>query len=216
MAKTKLESGFFNIDSISFDLTNYVQKIKQNGKYGWLDEEKGVANLLRFNPEPASWTFTVNELDKASQFYDEQCSTAGGAMVMLNNIEVDGREALYGIFKYRATPGQMPLMYVGIIWIPFDNCIYQINVESMEQGTTGTREAAIMLKLGDDWPMSDGKAVVVKSADEMFSRMSQAKLRALPSDGEEYDEMFPVHPLTKVRARLKNIVDTVKFEESPK
>ncbi|MBX3077572.1 hypothetical protein KF728_29635 [Candidatus Obscuribacterales bacterium] len=212
MAKTTLEPGSFNIDSISFDLTNYVQKIKQNDKYGWLDEEKGVANLLRFNSERASWTFKVNELDKASQFYGEQCSAAGGAVLVLKNIEVDGSEALYGIFKYRAKPGQMPLMYVGIIWIPFDNCIYQINVESLEQGTTGTREAAIMLKLGDDWPMSDEPAVVVKTAEELFSRMRNAKLRVLPSDREEYDELFPEHPLTKVRARLQKILDTVKFE----
>ncbi|MBX3151791.1 hypothetical protein KF728_16665 [Candidatus Obscuribacterales bacterium] len=64
---------------------------------------------------PLQLTFKVNELDKATQFYGEQYSAAGGAVLVLKNIEVYGSEALYGIFKYRATPGQMPLMYVGII-----------------------------------------------------------------------------------------------------
>lgn len=73
-----------------------------------------------------------------------------------------------------------------------------------------------MLKLGDAWPMSDEPAVVVKTAEELFSRMGNAKLKVLPSDREEFDEMFPDHPLTKVRARLQKILDTIKFEAPDK
>src|SRR5262249_34327903 len=98
------------------------------------------------------------------------------------------------------------------LWIPFEACRFQVNVESMEVGTTGMREAAVMLIAKDDWPQSEEPPVVVSSGEDFFKRITRAPIVRLPSDHERYDHMFPDHPLSKVRARLNAIADTLKFK----
>jgi hypothetical protein len=106
------------------------------------------------------------------------------------------------------------MYYVGILWVPFQECCYQINIEAMEVGVTGGREAAVMLIEKDKWPSpSEGTApVMLKSADELFERLGAAPIRQLPSDAEKYDSSFPDHPLSKVRFRLAQVTSTLKLE----
>src|SRR5665213_3067299 len=60
-------------------------------------------------------------------------------------ITSDGIEALRGLFKYHAPgPNRLAMAYIGILWLPFETCRFQINVEAMELGTTGMREAIVM------------------------------------------------------------------------
>jgi len=214
MAKIMSKSSFANVDSVSFDLTNCILKLNSDDKRGWLNEEQGVAHLIKFSPQAASWPFDVNDLAAATEFYAEQCSGAGGAMIELKNVKADGRDSLCGVFKYKVQPDRRALLYVGIIWIPFKNYSFQINVESLEQGTTGLREAAVMLELGDEWPGSFAAPILVSTAEELLQRMNKAKVVNLPSDQEKYDQRFPDHPLSKVRRRLHEIIDTLKFDES--
>ncbi len=212
---TKIESGstFANVDSVTFDLADCVLKINDDERRGWLNEEKAVAHLIRFTPRPPSWDFEVTDLGAAREFYAEQCSNNGGVMLSLENVETDGKAALVGLFKYRTKPGSLAMNYVGIIWIPFDDFTFQINVESMEMGTTGTREAAVMLLEGENWPTSNDPPILVKSADDLFARMGNSLVRELPSDQEKYDTKFPDHPLSKVRLRLQDVLRTLKFDE---
>lgn len=214
MAKTQSKSSSANVDSVSFDLTNCVLKQKSDDKRGWLNEEQGVAHLIKFSPEPASWPFQVNDIEAAKEFYSKMCSGAGGVMLDLKNVKAGGRDALCGLFKYKFQPRQRALQYVGIVWIPFENYTFQINVESVEQGTTGRREAAIMLELGDEWPGSYAAPIFVASAEELMQRLNNARVINLPSDDEKYDPRFPDHPLSKVRRRLHEIIHTLKFDES--
>ena len=44
------------------------------------------------------------------------------------------------------------MYYVGILWLPFQECNYQLHVEAMETGMTGGREAAVYLIARDRWP----------------------------------------------------------------
>jgi hypothetical protein len=97
------------------------------------------------------------------------------------------------------------MMFVGIIWIPFSNYMYQLNLEALEQGTTGFREAAIALLHPESRPKHEERQepIAVASAEEMFARMRSSPVRALLSDEEQFDEKFPNHPLSLVRKRMK-------------
>ena len=65
-----------------------------------------------------------------------------------------GAEALRGLFKYRApVPGSLAMYYVGILWLPFQECNFRINIEAVETGITCVRESAVMVIAGDSWPM---------------------------------------------------------------
>jgi hypothetical protein len=200
------------IDSLTFDLTNCELRKADPNSRAWLSSDI-VAHLLRFREGPPSWNFDLRNPQAAKDFYGQQCEENAGAMLFNEVFPIAGHEALCGVFKYRApAPNNMAMLYVGIIWIPFANYNYQLNVEAMEQGTTGTREAGVMLMEPELFPeQPDAPVVAVKSAEEMFVRMKAAKVRALPSDDMRFDTKFPDHPLSLVRKRLGEIIDTIKL-----
>lgn len=216
-----------NIDSLKFDLTKCEQVDRSAEQKVWINHEDGVAHLLKFYSEPVEWQFDLTNIEGPRKFYGEQCASVGGAMLSMDILNVNNMEVLRGVFKYRSpVPQSLAMMTVGILWIPFSNITYQLNVESLERGTTGMREAAVQMLDPSEypdptvlercpWPQMDPEAepIVVNSAEEMFERMRQTKLRALPSDDQQFDEMFPHHPLSLVRSRLNVIIDTLKIDK---
>src|SRR5262249_39065934 len=111
----------------------------------------------------------------------------------------------------------LALYFVAILWLPFESWNAQLNIEAMERGTTGAREAAVLLLEPDRFPKADpNEAVRVSSVDEMFARMRARPLAPLPSDDPKYDDAFPEHPLSQVRSRLSEILPTIRFHVEKK
>ena len=163
--------------------------------------DKHDACRLQFTGR-CSWPFDLSNAEAAKKFYQNQCSELGGALIEIGVENIQGLESLVGVFKYHSPePGSPAMYYVGIIWIPFEKCTYQINFESLERGTTGAREAAVYL-LQDQEPANDTEPVLIESPEELISLISKKKIEVLPSDSVEYDETFPNHPLSKVRFLL--------------
>ena len=80
----------------------------------------------------------------------------------------------------------------------------------MEAGTTGTREAAVMLIEGDRWPKPP---TVLQSGEQLFGWLGSAPVRRFPSDDERYDASFPDHPLSLVRTRLMQMVASARLDK---
>ena len=132
-----------------------------------------------------------------------------------------GVEALRGLFKYHAPiPNSLGMAYVGILWLPFEACRFQINVESVELGTTGMREAAVMITEDDNWPRPpDDEIPHIENDEELQAMYAEALAKPplqWPSDERKYDAQFPDHPLSKVRVRMDKIVASMKFDASIK
>ena len=203
-----------NLDSIKFDLTDYTLKQESEFHRAWLSS-KIVATLLRFDPDGVSWNFDLSDEKAARSFYDKQCTENGGAPLLIEKDLVHGIEILKGLFKYRAPNNKLAMLFVGIIWIPFQECVFQINVEAMEQGTTGMREAAVMLMKPDNSEEEEQEdfspPVKVKNAEEMFEMMGSRPLKKIEADDETYDHIFKDHPLSLVRERLNQILETLEF-----
>ncbi len=227
MEELEATDGAFMVDknSISFDLTDCEIHSEDRERTLWFDS-KGVAHLLRFNQGPMDWPFDLTDLQAARGFYGNQCAEAKGVMLSMDGLSVDGIEVLQGLFKYRSPqPQSLAMMFVGILWLPFSNFRYQINIEALEGGTTGIREATVSVMDPKDYPNpkileetpwprpEDKEPVMVKSAEEMFTRMSQTTLKKLPSDDVQFDSKFPMHPLSLVRARMSKVAETLKMNK---
>jgi hypothetical protein len=91
-------------------------------------------------------------------------------------------------------------------------CYFQINIEAMESGTTGIREATVMMLEKDKLPATKQTPIVLNSGAELFERLKSTAIKILPSDDEQYDHLFPEHPLSKVRKRLDEVIKTLKLE----
>jgi hypothetical protein len=209
-----MELQMVDIESLTFDLTECSLREESESHRGWMNSA-GVVLLLRFHSGPPHWEFDLTEPDVAAEFYRKQCADNGGVMLSMEVTTVAGVEALRGLFKYRApVPGSLSMYYVGILWLPFEECRFQVNIEAMESGPTGFREAAVMMIEGDRWPKppEDTPPIVLKSAEELFEKLGSSPVRQIPSDDEQYDHSFPDHPLTQVRARLAEVVATAQWK----
>jgi hypothetical protein len=123
--------------------------------------------MLQFHLSPPDWPFDLTNLDAATEFYRRQCADNSGVMLSMERTSAAGGEALRGLFKYRApVPGSLAMYYVGILWLPFQECTFQVNIEAMETGTTGVREAAVMVMAGDSWPMPQQQEIPVINSEE--------------------------------------------------
>jgi len=69
-----------------------------------------------------------------------------------------------------------------------------------------------MVILGDSWPIVEQEEIpIINNDEELKALYRAAKVRQLPSDEEKYDEGFPEHPLSRVRARLRAVEATAKL-----
>lgn len=204
------------LKAITFDSPQRRIAIDETNQVCYLSKEN-VAYLLRLNSAP-DWNFDLRTLDGARNFYGNQCAEAKGAMLLLELGKADGAEMLRGIFKYRSPQNPLAIMYAGIIWIPFMECCLQINIEAVEQGTTGIREAIVCSMMMEDETLQEEESfappIKVDSAEDMFKHMGAQPLRVISSDDEKWDEKFPEHPLSLVRRHLKTVTETIKLEKS--
>ncbi len=202
------------IDSLTFDLTDCSLREQSETHRGWVNSHC-IGHVLRFAHGRIKWPFDLTNPSAAHDFYARQCDDNGGVMLAMEAVAVTGAEALSGLFKYRSPlPNNLGMFYVGILWLPFDQCSFQINVEAFEQGITGTREAAVMLIARDEWPELDQKDMpVIHNRGELQELYRKARVRRLPSDEPRYDHMFPKHPLSLVRARLAEVIATARLDK---
>lgn len=191
----------FRFDTSSFELRESTADAR-----GWLAPD-GVMYRLAGHVGPPQWPFDLTQPEAAHAFFKDMCDRNAGVMLSCDVVAAGGVEALAGVFKYRAPfPGSLAMYYVGILWVPFASYTYQLNVEAFERGTTGLREATISaLEPPPPMPPPD-QIEIVKDIDALFAKFREAPVRALGADDERHDAMFPEHPLSQVRARLRAIL----------
>lgn len=204
-----------SVNSLTFDLTDHELVHQGDTERIWVSADH-VAHRLKFDPGAIYWPFDLTDPDGARAFYRRECEQNAGVMLEMEPITVAGVEGLSGVFKYRSpVPGSLGMAYVGILWLPFRDCWFQVNVEAVEQGATGMREAAAALIEGDNWPMEPQTEIPVinskEELDAMYARARQQPLRRLPSDDAKYDASFPQHPLSLVRAGLARVFTTAQL-----
>lgn len=203
-----------DIGSLTFDLTDCTQRKWGDDERVWTSAEN-VVHLLRFWLGPSEWwPFDLTDLPAGREFFEKQSSDAGGALLSLEVTTVAGAEALRGLFKYRSPfPDSAGMYYAGVLWLPFEECLYQLNLEAVETETTGVREAAVMMIMGDAWPRPQQDEIpIINSPEELEALLASTPASKLPSDDEQYDSTFPGHPLSLVRTRLAEICRTAKFD----
>lgn len=167
-------------------------------------KSSNVCHLLRFEPGSPDWPFDLTDSTAATELYQRQSKDLGRVMLSLKVTTVAGAEALRGLFNYRAATNIFAMYYAGILWLPFQNCNFQINVEAMENGLTGARETFAVIIDHNSWPSPppDTPPVPFESVEESFRRLMSAPVCQWPSDNERYDKPLPNHPLSKVRTRI--------------
>jgi hypothetical protein len=198
--------------SVKFDISDCMLREQSEEHLGW-STGNGVYLVLRVPKSRTNCSFDLQDLVAAKSFFSQQSASNGGVLLEMEKVKVASHTALRGLFKYRSPiPQSLGMMYVNILWMSFGDWSAQLNVESLENGETGVREATVFMIEGEsrDIP-KPSEPMLVANVEEMFTHMRAQPLRTLPSDSRNYDQSFPDHPLSKVRHRMEQVIATVSI-----
>ncbi len=204
--KPKIEHIHFCKDSWQVDNSD------KNSKF-WFTENRDASRIQLFETKP-DWSFDAKDEIKARAFFEQQAKDLGGVLVELQSEKICDVPCLSGVFKYHSpAPKDLGMYYVGIFWFPFEKFTFQINFESLEQGDTGMRESAVYAIEGHNTDHIESEPEYVETMEELFEKFEKSEVVLLPSDDKKYDEIFPNHPLSKIRAYMQYFRNNVKFDE---
>jgi hypothetical protein len=152
--------------------------------------------------------FKVDFDDVAAMRANIRYGLAGAGMISAD-VEEYGPEnnAVKGIAVITKLP-QVPhgMSYNGLIFIPFKDFSYSIYMRYEEGSFTGVRETAVLDKL-----LASGEVTLAPTsmgmameglAEDLYDPSLRGPLVRTKAEREEYDQSFPDHPLSRLRACL--------------
>lgn len=152
----------------------------------WTNSAGDVLNLS-LEPLPDDLALAFQDIDQFIGRYREQTSLQSGAVVSVDVVERNGLEAMRTIAKFSPDPPRQ--MVAGSLFIPLANCGCVIHVVCQEQGITGVRETLVNV-------LTFASVIPIASTDD-----------------EQYDRFCPDLPLSLVRTTLRQIEETIRFQE---
>jgi hypothetical protein len=166
----------------------------------WTDEQGLVLSLHYFGLVP-DLPAPLDQPERLRRGLTESTAAAGAGLIDAVVGEVDAVPAVEQFVKVRLSnrPGQV---FLGSWTVPRDRCSVVLKIQAAEGGMTGMREAVILDRVGPA---------------DYFRPHPYAPDLAVPlpyhvADLEEWDEQFPTHPLSMVRAALRRIAPTVVLD----
>lgn len=201
------------LSDVSYSADGWTLHDNTKNNKSWYTEKRD-ATRIQFFDGPIDWPFDLTSEGKAREFFENESRKIGGALIEIEVKRIAQIESLVGIFKYKSqVENHLGKYYIGIIWMPFEKFTFQVNFESLEQGTTGTREAAVSIIENPEGIESNDEPESVSSMKELLQKLGQHQIEAVPSDERKYDKDFPDHPLTKVRKYLEFFENNVAINK---
>jgi hypothetical protein len=125
-----------------------------------------------------------------------------GCLVEADVVELAGLPAVVQVIKLPMPDRPNGQAFIGAFTVPRATASLVLKVQAPELGMSGMREAVLATKLGfDGWLLPHPYAPDVPS-----------KLPYHRGDAVEYDADFPDHPLTRVRAWVRRVVDSATVD----
>jgi hypothetical protein len=176
---------------ISFDTTGFTQV----GDQAWQDRTGDVVALHYFDLVP-DLPAGLDDIETIRSRLAVHYGRGGGTMIECDPVLVSGVPGLRQILKLRNPSQQSGQVFMGTLLLPRANSSAVVQVQCVEYGLTGVRESSVMAQVGPDRFFH---------ANPYAPQVDLAAMGALPShvaDEQQYDAMFPNHPLSRLRGLL--------------
>lgn len=102
------------------------------------------------------------------------------------------------------------MTYVGSLIVPFAACSWVVKLQCFEAGVTGMREA-IWLNEHLAKGGSLMEAGIDASAEPIGPDDPRPPVRRVPADDPEWDDLVPLHPLSRLRRGLASLLGSVRL-----
>jgi len=109
------------------------------------------------------------------------------------------------------------MTYLGSLTLPFRDFSYVLKIQCPETGITGTRDSTVLNALLKAGKVSiDNSGQLEAWMEDPYDASVTGSLAKNKSEAEEYDLQFPSHPLTRLRAALGHVQQTLRVNEELK
>lgn len=154
----------------------------------------------------------IDDLDALRAFYRRMTEANGLAMVETELAQLTTLCSVRTLFKVRMYQSR-GFAFIGSFTLPLADRSYVIKVESVEQGVTGVREAAIMVLVGPP-AIDEVTGELIGWAQDPYDPSHRAEFMRNQADDPKFDAQFPDHPLSKVRRYLAELESNVRVDPS--
>lgn len=190
-----LPDAIFRID---FDMPGWTEQQPDGNMRFWRAPHGAILSLTLFNSD--FWSAASD--DELRQFARRHAASEQGGLIEVNQLPCENETALRFIYKRLQMSAYV---FTGMFRIRLHGTPMVWTIVDGETGTTGVREAIIMAELIKSTnPQTEEDLMKLWGKDpyDITSLGVDSRVRRFTSDGEEYDERFPDHPLTRVRRFL--------------
>lgn len=199
----------FSPDGITFDTSGLNEKPQsQAWEKEWNTNDGLLVTKSLYSRVEFPYDFTTPDLMK--EYFVSGIQKVGACVIEFEFIEVAGVQGIWLLEKawLNSDSNDLHMIFQGRMIFPLDEGCYILLVAAAESGMTGVRESTVTMM-----QIAQGKVVLpknkppieVKSGGSLAETLKKHPLVVAPSDAREYDDTFPDHPLTRVRAKLRDI-----------
>ncbi len=198
------------LHSLAFDAPGWQVQETNPKKQVWEHPGHPAMLSLHFFDVPPDIPVRLEDQPALQGHYRSLISSQHGGLVevavgVLANTRIP---VVKTIFKIPRQPRGMG--YIGSLTLPFRQFSYVVKIQAEEAGMTGVREAVIADKLIREGKIAPGENNILGwSADPYDRGWKKGTLMNL-AERDEYDPLFPEHPLTIVREGLKAVYASLK------
>jgi tetratricopeptide (TPR) repeat protein len=203
--------------SVTFDTTGFGVVRRAPGGTEWRDlrEDTMMAAVEAETPD-AAWR--ALDIDTLRAKYRTEAAARKGGIVSVDVVRAGGLAAVQVVSKFLDPPAYV---YEGTLVAPLLNARLTVTLRARERGTTGTREAATvahllhlgLLRIPGGPPGSGPRRMDDLLLDPYDPAQDGSALCSLSGD-DRLDELFPDHPLSKVRRWLPTVAETLAIDDA--
>ena len=203
-----------DIDLIRLDERGWKLREKNSGEKVWENTSGDVLSLHFYDKTP-DIPFALSEIDGLRRFYRSIFAESGGGMLKLETVDLQGCAVIESLGKVPKQPSGM--IYVGSLTIPFRDKSYVVKLQCAERGISGIRDSSVFAlhaKFDDDEAADEADFDPLKGwAKDPYDETFTGGILMNLSEDEQYDAKFPDHPLSRIRKYMKEIKQTISFDE---
>lgn len=151
----------------------------------------------------------LEDIDELRSYYRDMVVGAGGGLIQVDVVHLQGVAAVETIVKVPQEPTGMT--YVASMTLPFAGFSFVIKAMCEENGVTGMREAVVASK--SDIEIDDSGCPLDWAADP-YDLQATAKVMCNKAEDPKFDEEFPLHPLSRCRQYMSEVKTVLSLSES--
>lgn len=198
------------IASLAFDAPGWRVQETNPKKQVWEHPSRAAVLSLHFFDVPPDIPVSLEDQAALRGYYRNLVSAQhGGLVAVAVGVVANTRiQVVKTIFKVPRQPRGTG--YIGSLTLPFKHFSYVVKIQAEEGGITGVREAVIADKLIREGKITPAENTIPGWSADPYDRSWKKGTLMNLAEREEYDHLFPEHPLTIVREGLKAVAEGLK------